>query len=401
MQSIVFDKPYVPIPPRNSRVWPAILKLWLPRMLRKSFGVVDVTFNHVDRLRESLAAGHGIVLAPNHCRDEDPFLLGMLAKEVKCNLYIMASAHLFMQGKVKRFLLNRAGAFSVYREGIDRASVNSAIDILEHAKRPLVIFPEGFIARTNDKLNDLMEGTAMIARSAAKKRAKLSPAGKVVCHPIALRYRFQGDVERAVAPVLDEIETRVSWRPNRHLPIHQRIHKLGHALLCVKEVMYLNAAGTGTLNERLMKLIEAILSPLEEEWCDKDHSGSIWARVKRIRSAIVPDLVAGELTEAERARRWQALEDVYIAGEMSHYPQDYVHEGCSPDRILETVERFEEDLTDKIRQLGPIKAHITVGTAIEVNPAREGRGAVDPLLAGIESQLKEMLGIGGAKGVDG
>ncbi len=63
------------------------------------------------------------------------------------------------------------------------------------------------------------------------------------------------------------------------------------------------------------------------------------------------------------------------------------------DRILETVERFEEDLTDKIRIHGPITAKITVGQAIEVNPAREGRGGDDPLLTAIETQLRQMLGI--------
>src|SRR3954462_7776556 len=106
----------------------------------------------------------------------------------------MASWHLFMQARLKRFLLQRAGAFSIYREGIDRAAINSAIEILENAERPLVIFPEGYIARTNDKLNDLMDGVSLIARSAAKKRAKLDPPKKVVVHPIALRYKFNGDI---------------------------------------------------------------------------------------------------------------------------------------------------------------------------------------------------------------
>ena len=40
---------------------------------------------------------------------------------------------------------------------------------------------------------------------------------------------------------------------------------------------------------------------------------------------------------------------------------------------LETVERFEEDLTDRIRLHGPIRAKIMIGEAIEVSPTREGR----------------------------
>ena len=171
MQNIVIDKPYVPVPPHRGRFWPKILSFYLPRLLRKRFGVERVDIVHEDRLRASLSQGHGIMLAPNHSRDEDPFILGVLANRVGTPLFIMASWHLFMQGRLLRFMLNRGGAFSIYREGIDRTAVNTAVEIIETAQRPLVIFPEGFISRTNDRLNDLMDGTGLIVRSAAKKRA--------------------------------------------------------------------------------------------------------------------------------------------------------------------------------------------------------------------------------------
>ena len=74
----------------------------------------------------------------------------------------MASWHLFMQTAHRTFFLRRAGAFSIYREGIDRTAVNTAVEIFETAERPLVIFPEGFINRTNDLVNDLLDGTALI-----------------------------------------------------------------------------------------------------------------------------------------------------------------------------------------------------------------------------------------------
>src|ERR1700684_2347406 len=175
MQNIVIEKPYVPIPPYHGRIWPNILTLFVPRMLRKKTGTASVECTHADRLAKSIAAGHGILLTPNHCRDEDPFPLGILSRQVHSPFFIMARWHLFMQNRLKGFLRRRAGAFSIYREGIDRAAVNTAVEILENAERPLVIFPEGIVSRTNDKLNDLLEGTALIARTAAKKRAKLQP----------------------------------------------------------------------------------------------------------------------------------------------------------------------------------------------------------------------------------
>jgi hypothetical protein len=57
------------------------------------------------------------------------------------------------------------------------------------------------------------------------------------------------------------------------------------------------------------------------------------------------------------------------------------------------VERLEEDLTDKVRVHGERTVHITVGTPIEVSAERENRGGEDPLLAEIERQLLDMLGL--------
>lgn len=396
MQNIVIDKPYVSVPPYRGTIWPKILAWLAPRTLRKHYGVTNVECVHVDRLAESIGAGHGIVLAPNHCRDEDPLVLNALQRCTGSPFFILASWHIFMQSPVRTYLLRRGGAFSIYREGIDRTAINTAIEILEVNERPLVIFPEGYIARTNDRLNDLMDGVPLIARSAAKKRAKLEPPKKVVVHPVAIRYKFHGDIEAAATKLLDEIEQRLSWRPQRQLALLDRIYKVGGALLLLKEIEYLGKPQDGAIGERLLALSNSILSPLEDEWCDGQHDGSVFARTKRLRTAILPDMVKGEITESERDRRWKQLADVYLANEISQYPGDYVKSNPTPERILETIERFEEDLTDKIRIHGPISATITVGDAIEVSPSREGRGGADPLLVQIGQQLRAMLGINDA-----
>src|SRR5205085_5626092 len=190
-----------------------------------------------DKLRVSMSAGHGILIAPNHCRDEDPFIISAVAREVGRPFFVVASAHLFMGNKVQAFVLRRAGAFSIYREGMDKQAVQTSIQILESASRPLVIFPEGHISRTNDRLTPMLEGTALIARQAAKKRAKENK--KVVVHPVALRYSFRFDVEAAAAKILDDIEARLTWRPSRHLSLNDRVRNVGAGLLALKELQYL------------------------------------------------------------------------------------------------------------------------------------------------------------------
>ena len=81
--------------------------------------------------------------------------MSWLAREVRCLVYAMASWHLFQQSRFMAWAIPRMGAFSVYREGVDRQAINLAIEILETAARPLVIFPEGAVSRTNDHLHAL------------------------------------------------------------------------------------------------------------------------------------------------------------------------------------------------------------------------------------------------------
>jgi hypothetical protein len=316
-----------------------------------------------------------------------------MSRQIGIYPLFMASWHLFMQSRLQTFVLRRLGAFSIYREGMDRTSLNTAIDILEKGPRPLVIFPEGVVSRTNDHLNALLEGTSFIARAAAKKRASATPPGQVVVHPLAIRYRHGGDARLAIEPVLSEIEHRLSWRPQKQLSLEERIAKVGLGLLALKEIEYLGQPQTGTLAERLHGLIEGLLVPLEKEWLKGQRDAYVVERIKKLRAAVVPDMAKPDMPSAERARRWVQLTQMYVAGQLGCYPPDYLAANPPAERLLETVERYEEDLTDKTRVHAPLHVAVTVGDAIVVSPNRE-RGGEDPVLVGIERQLKQMLGIG-------
>ncbi len=391
MQNIVLEKPYVFVPPCHGNFWPKLLHLILPRYLDRSHGITSVELIGADHLRDSLRAGHGVMLAPNHSRPCDPMVLGVLASSLRTSFYVVASRHLFEESRLQKFLLRHAGAFSIYREGMDREALKCAVQILADARKPLVLFPEGVISRTNSRLNHLMDGTVFIARTAAKQRAALTPPGKVVVHPVAIRYFFEGDIQQTLAPVLEKIERRLSWQPQTSLPLVDRIYKVGDALLTLKEIEYFGQPRPGELRQRLDTLIDHLLVPLETEWLKGKRDPSVIARVKNLRTVILPDMIAGEIDEPERARRWRQLADLYLAQQLNFYPPDYFLPAPTPEKLLETVERFEEDLTDHVTLHRPIRATIEVCPPIEVPPARERGLETDPVMHAIRAALEPRI----------
>jgi hypothetical protein len=392
MQNVVIDKPYKFIPPHHGDWVP-----WLIQKLRivdwylkKCEGIESHEVRGIEHLKQSLQAGHGVILAPNHCRYADPIAMGWIAREVDVYIYSMASWHLFHQSRLQALAMQLCGGFSVYREGLDRQSLNTAIDVLVQAKRPLVVFPEGTVFRSNDILQPLLDGVAFLARAAAKRREK-HDAGKVVIHPVAIKYLLRGDVATIVEPALSAIEQRLTL--DRHgvkQPLLERIAKVNQALLTLQEIKYLGGAQVGEIPQRQHALIEHLLRPLEQKWLGRVLDDTILPRVKQLRSAIVPKLLQPETTANEKPQLWSQLSDIYMAQQIAAYRSDYLDQATNM-RLLETVERIEEDVTDRARTHRPLHAILQVGPALEVDSTRTSRVGADPLMVGLAGSLNGML----------
>jgi 1-acyl-sn-glycerol-3-phosphate acyltransferase len=396
MQNVVIvDRPYKFVPPRHGRFWPKLFSWYAARMLRKDYRIRHIEYRGLENLKASIAAGHGVLIAANHPRDEDALLMFDLCRRIGTPIYLMFSWHVLHQDRIQKFFLPRVGGFSIWREGPDRAAISTAVELLAQARRPLGIAPEGYVTRTNDRLVEFAEGISLVARSAAKARAKQNPPGKVVVQPMAIRYTFGGNVDSAVAGVLDEIDAKFGWESKRDIPILDRLCRTGLSLLATKEKEHFGSEQTGSLAERLSSFMEHLVRPIEDEWVGGKRDGSIPTRVQRVRVAIVPEMCQGNVSDVERARRRKQLGDLNLALQLHRYPPDYLEGNPRPERILETAEKFLEDVTDKLKPLGALRTTVTFGPAIEVNPQRESRQGPDPLLAEIDRAISEMLGLHG------
>mgnify|MGYP001255874719 CR=1 FL=1 len=88
---------------------------------------------------------------------------------------------------------------------------------------------------------------------------------------------------------------------------------------------------------------------------------------------------------------------------MACYPKDYLGDNPSAERILETVERLEENLTDRVTVHRPYDCVMQVGDAIEVPVRRQrrvlgessetdsGPTEADPLTLQVENAVQAMV----------
>lgn len=393
--SVVFARPYKFVPPDHGNVWPWFiqrLRLY-DHYLKKSEGIVDFELRGLEKFKASIDQGHGILLAPNHCRYGDPLVLGWPARHARTNVFAMASWHLFNEGSFNEFAICKMGAFSLCREGTDRQSLETAIDILATAARPLIVFPEGTTSRTNDCLIPLLEGVTFITRAAARRRAKKS-TGKVVAHPVAIKYLCEAKVEPWAEAQLDALENRLGWRAYPERSILDRTLRIYDAFLSLRELEHLGHCQSGSINERRASLIEHLLrtcaTRLGINVSEKATTGD---RVRQIRTEIASRFFDDATSNDEKE---QVQSDVYLADSalqmMLIYPECYLRpENITDTRIVEMIQRLQECFCDKFDASIPLKAVIEFDDAIEVPPEKAPRGQQDPILGQLRERLKSMI----------
>jgi 1-acyl-sn-glycerol-3-phosphate acyltransferase len=384
-------------PPRANGVWRKLLSPVRRFYLRKFYAVADVDLVGPERLAV-VRDGDGVLLTPNHSHDGDPHVMMDVAKRLRRQFYFMAAWQLFKGRKgVDGFVLQRMGAFSVDREGCDRQAIRQAVELLTTGKW-LVVFPEGEIYRTNDRLTPLREGVAFMAGTAQKALAEQGGGRKVWLVPTAIRYRYLQDVTPRLEAAMDALEERVLLKPGRGRPLHERIVRFGETLLTIKEKEQTGRAGHGDLPARIRALIDAMLGRLEAKWLARPAppGASIAERVKGLRQQLIERWMCAEGGgETERAAARDALADVQIVMQVYSYPGDYVAERPTVERMAETIEKFEEDVVGGVvRPKGKRAATVVVGEPIDVSAHRNGqrpRAAAAALTATLQAAIAAQM----------
>ena len=95
-------------------------------------------------------------------------------------------------------------------------------------------------------------------------------------------------------------------------------------------------------------------------------------RIKALRRTLLDHWTDEKADEAIRRQARAALDDVQLVLQLYSYPGDYVNEQPSIERMAETIEKFEEDLTGAARPKGKRQARVLLGEPIDLKLAAAG-----------------------------
>ncbi len=374
---------------------PWFARAWFPllqREMRIKADIRHVDLHGLEHLKTAVDSGAGILITPNHSFHYDSYVLGHAAHEVVRPFHVMAAWQVFHEATpFQRFIMQRSGVFSIDRESTDIGAFKRAVEILRSHPCPLVIFPEGDIYHTNDRVTPFREGAAAIALSAAKRADR-----PTVVIPAAIKCRYVTDPTPGLLDLMSRLEQSLHWRPHTHLPLSERIYRFAEGLLALKELEYLGRHQTGTVRSRTTALIEHQIEDQERRYHIEKRTGSIPERVKELRRHHIERLDEGagkQLTGDERQQLERDMEDLFFVIQLYSYPGDYVAEKPSIERIAETLDKFEEDVLGATypQPRGTRHATVRFGEPIALANERASRDATAALTTQLEQRVQGLL----------
>ena len=372
---------YKSIPPKPSRFWNWVMSGYRRNLIRNSpHKVFDYEFQEIERLQKLVDSGARLLIAPNHSDHADGLALYRLAEEVDTMFCHMATHHLF-EGHfgLRYFIFPRVGVFPIEREGSALGALKAAKDVLIRIAKPLVVYPEGEVYHTSDRLTPLREGAAAMALTSQKALKDEAPVYVV---PVALKYRYLEPKEalERVSEKLSVLEEKFTWvsRPEQSLP--RRIYRFASGLLALKEVEFLGSPASGTVPQRVENLRDKLVQRLELRYLGKLGTDSLPERVTVVQRGLVERIRDRETSEESRKVLRRDLDVLFLTLQLFSYPGDYIHEYPTVERVAETLVKFEQDLGDREdgypEVAGPRRLTFRIGEPIDVREFAEERNRV-------------------------
>lgn len=362
------------------------------RTLRARQKMKQIDVQGLEHVRELLKRNTGILITPNHSFHYDAFVLFEAAHRLGTPFYTMTAWQVFaMSNLLERWWMQKHGCFSINREANDMQALRQAVRILQNEPHPLVIFPEGDIYHTNDRVTPFREGAAAIALTAARKSDR-----PIIWVPCAMKCWYIKDPTPKLLRLMDRLEQSLLWRPRHDLSLVDRVYRLADGLLSLKELEYLGHSRPGRVPERCLFLADAILCRQEKFYSVRPASSKIPERVKELRRVLIERLEKRDQDPNDRFQAQSDMEDLFLVIQLYSYPGNYVRERVSIERLAETLDKLEEDVfrTDYPGVRGTRRVVVRFGAPVELPQGRQSKSAIpewtDRMQQGVQSVLDEL-----------
>jgi 1-acyl-sn-glycerol-3-phosphate acyltransferase len=382
-------------PPKPNAFWNIAIEPLRAYYLHGFYGISEVEIAGEENLK-LIGENDGALIAPNHSHDSDPHVMMHVGKDLRRQLYFMAAWQVFLAHKgIDGFVMQRMGAFSVDREGCDRRAMRQAQELLS-SSRWLVVFPEGEIYHTNERLTPLREGVAFMAITAQKDLDKSNDGRQIWIVPTAIKYDFEEDITPKLEAVMTNLESRIALKSKPGAPLSQRIITFGEAMLTLKEKEKLGHSNesAGDLPTRVHALIDHLLKTHEMKQFKKTaEDESVPLRVKTLRRSLLEQMCDEKMGDDDRRSAKDALDDLHLVLQLYSYPGDYVSTKPSVERMAETVEKFEEDLLGVASPKGKRRATVRFGSPLDVkrHTASRARKGAEELTGRLEQAIISLM----------
>ena len=204
------DKSYRFFEPRPNRCVEAFLR-WVNRKFflgGASHLIEEVVVINPEVVGEARKhAGKRLLFLPNHPTHSDPPIMIEVFRQLGLPVSFMAAYDIFLQSKLNAWCMQRTGCFSVDREGSDRKSMKEALRILKDGERGLIIFPEGNVYLTNDKVTPFLDGPAFIGMKAQKELGVDHPDFAI---PVSLKVTHSSNAAGEVVDLFRKLASEVN-----------------------------------------------------------------------------------------------------------------------------------------------------------------------------------------------
>ncbi|MEM7626492.1 MAG: 1-acyl-sn-glycerol-3-phosphate acyltransferase [Planctomycetota bacterium] len=346
------DQPYRYFPPKYSRFWASLLLLHnrryhLPNTQR--IEGVDVV-GHQDMLA-AVGPGDRLLFLPNHSTHADAAIFLEALAQIGRRCLMMAAYDVFLRGWVHRFTMQRMGAFAVDRDGSCPKPMKQALATLERGRFGLIVFPEGNVYLTNDRVTPFMDGAAFIGLQAQKALLKGESAtkGRVLAVPVSIKATHLTNARMKVAQRFAPLGKQLGVETDFHADPVTALHEAGAVALHRNlKQRGLDVPDVDSLTVLATQAAVSVLESLEKKLELAPKPGS--TPLDRVRAArrIIHEVRTDPDRAVDHAAAAVWADEAMLAFRIASYPIGYAAEKPTLDRVAETVEKLEEDLLTRM-----------------------------------------------------